>query len=249
VLTGGRLRIGVGLGWNRVEYPALDMPFATRGARIEEQIELLRLLWTAPVEEFGGRFHGIRGAALVPRPTQQPIPTWMGANLGSPALERAGRLADGWIVFRAQPGDQLNRDAERVLAAVIEAGRDPLDFGIQGRPTIDVQDPDTVRAQIESWRSFGATHLAIATARELPRSADEHTRTLSPPARSRWGRVSGAISPDPGLGRGPDRPRRVSAAVAPGLASAPCWRTNVQRLALPLRTASSPLSARPTTIE
>jgi probable F420-dependent oxidoreductase len=179
VLTGGRLRMGVGLGWNRVEYQALDMPFATRGARIEEQIELLRRLWTAPVEEFGGRFHGIRGAALVPRPVQQPIPIWMGANLGSPGLERVGRLADGWIVFRAQPGDQLDRDAERVLAAVTEAGRDPAKFGIQGRLTVDGQDPDTVRRQVESWRSFGATHLAIATTGELPRSPDEHIRTLA----------------------------------------------------------------------
>jgi len=178
LLTEGRLRLGVGVGWNRVEYQALDVPFAQRGARLEEQVELLRALWTAPVEEFGGRFHGIRGAALVPRPVQQPIPIWMGANLGSPTLERVGRLADGWIVFRAQPGEQLERDAERVRTALERAGRDRAGFGIQGRLTVEEQTPDSVREQVESWRAFGASHLAIATMGVRSRTVDEHIHTL-----------------------------------------------------------------------
>jgi probable F420-dependent oxidoreductase len=179
LLTEGRFRLGVGLGWNRVEYQALDVPFTARGARIEEQVKLLRLLWTESVGEFEGTFHGIRGAALVPRPTQQPIPIWMGANLGSPSLERIGRLADGWIVYRAQPGAELDRDAERIFAALDSEGRNRSDFGIQGRLSVAGLDDDAIRTEVDSWRRFAATHLAISTMAPQPMPPEEHLRALA----------------------------------------------------------------------
>src|SRR3954451_10320303 len=95
LLSGGRLRLGVGIGWNHVEYEALGQDFRTRGARQEEQIGLLRRLWTEPVVDFSGRFDRLDRAALVPSP-ERPIPIWLGAS-GDKAFDRASRLADGFI--------------------------------------------------------------------------------------------------------------------------------------------------------
>src|SRR4249920_1770091 len=97
LMSGGRLRLGVGVGWNHVEYQALGQDFHTRGARQEEQIQLLRRLFTEPVVDFSGRFHRIDRAALVPKPLR-PIPIWLGGS-GNAAFDRAARLADGFIFF------------------------------------------------------------------------------------------------------------------------------------------------------
>src|SRR4051794_1803098 len=97
VLTEGRFRLGVGIGWNAVEYEALGLDFRNRAARYEEQVELLRLLWTEDSVTFEGRYHKVDHAGLLPRPVQQPIPLWMGGGLAPATLDRIGRLADGWI--------------------------------------------------------------------------------------------------------------------------------------------------------
>src|SRR5512137_2052178 len=97
VLSGGRLRLGVGLGWNEVEYAALNENFHNRGRRIEEQVALLRRLWTEPLVTFNGEWHTIPDAGLNPLPVQQPIPVWFGGSAEA-ALERIARLADGWII-------------------------------------------------------------------------------------------------------------------------------------------------------
>src|SRR3954469_13238983 len=97
LLSGGRLRLGVGVGWSHVEYEALGQGFRTRGARQEEQIELLRRLFTEPVVDFTGRFDRIDRAALVPKPTR-PIPLWLGGSTDK-AFNRAARLGDGFIFF------------------------------------------------------------------------------------------------------------------------------------------------------
>jgi len=112
LLTGGKFRLGVGIGWNRVEYEALGQDFSTRGKRLEEQITLLRRLWTEQTVTFSGTFDRITGAGLAPLPVQRPIPVWIGAQ--SPrALRRAGRLADGWFPQMA-PGPQLD-EARRIV--------------------------------------------------------------------------------------------------------------------------------------
>src|SRR4029079_1279011 len=115
VLTGGRFRLGVGLGWNKVEYDALGKDFTDRGRRMSEQVALLRRLWTEPVVTFDGRYESVAAAGLKPMPVQRPIPVWFGAQ-SPPAFRRAGRLADGWFP-QHRPGPDLEADIAMVRAA------------------------------------------------------------------------------------------------------------------------------------
>ena len=131
LLSGGRLRLGVGIGWNAVEYEALAEDFTTRANRFEEQIELMRLLWTQPSVTYSGRFHKVTGAGLAPLPVQRPIPLWIGAS-SPPAYRRVGRLADGWFPFM-QPGAELDAALDEVRRGASEAGRDPAEHR-HGRP-------------------------------------------------------------------------------------------------------------------
>ena len=128
---GGKFRLGVGIGWNRVEYEALGQDYSTRGKRLEEQITLLRRLWTEQTVTFSGTFDQITGAGLAPMPVQRPIPVWVGAQ-SLRAYRRAGRLADGWFPQMA-PGPQLDQARRIVTEAAAEAGRDPASLGMEGR--------------------------------------------------------------------------------------------------------------------
>src|SRR5664280_2258458 len=94
LLTGGRFRLGIGLGWNAVEYEALGQDFSTRGKRVEEQVALLRRLWTDETVTYHGTYEHVTGAGLAPRPVQRPIPIWFGAQTPA-AYRRVGRIADG----------------------------------------------------------------------------------------------------------------------------------------------------------
>jgi probable F420-dependent oxidoreductase len=131
LLTGGRFRLGVGLGWNAVEYEALGKEFANRGTRIGEQVTLLRRLWTETTVTFPGEYEQVTGAGLAPRPVQRPIPIWFGAQ-SAPAYRRVGRLADGWFP-QVAPGPRLDEARAIVDAAAREAGRDPSALGMEGR--------------------------------------------------------------------------------------------------------------------
>lgn len=162
VLSGGRLRLGVGLGWNEVEYIALGEDFHTRGRRIEEQVVLLRRLWTEPLVTFEGRWHTVPDAGINPLPVQRPIPIWFGGDSDA-ALRRMARLGDGWMPRTRSP--EANRallDAlDRYLA---EAGRSrPADFGLEPRLSYGSGNADEWQAQIEQWRLLGATHLSVNT--------------------------------------------------------------------------------------
>src|ERR1700730_5977059 len=128
ILTGGRFRLGVGLGWNAVEYEALGKTFSDRGTRIEEQVGLLRRLWTVPSVTFDGVHEHVTGAGLAPLPVQRPIPVWFGAH-SAPAYQRAGRLGDGWLPMVA-PGPQLDEARAIVDQAALDAGRDPAALGM-----------------------------------------------------------------------------------------------------------------------
>ena len=167
LLSGGRLRLGVGLGWNHVEFEALGMPFGRRGKRLEEQVALLRALWTQESVSFHGRFDQAAGLGLAPLPRQRPIPLWFGGSSAA-AYERAGRLGDGWIPDRLLPGPDLVAAKAVVEFAARAAGRDPARLGLQGRvrlvdrPKRDVDIGWIVR-QVEAWRAAGATHVAIDT--------------------------------------------------------------------------------------
>jgi probable F420-dependent oxidoreductase len=176
LLSGGRLRLGVGIGWNAVEYEALGEDFTTRGKRFEEQIELMRLLWTQQSITFRGQFHHVTGAGLAPLPLQRPIPVWIGAQ--SPrAYLRAGRLADGWFP-QMQPGPQLDEARGLVHSAAIEAGRDPASVAMQGRVSWQ-GDADEVADALRRWADAGASHVSVNTMGAGLRSVDDHLAALA----------------------------------------------------------------------
>ncbi|HEY1371670.1 MAG TPA: LLM class F420-dependent oxidoreductase [Candidatus Binatia bacterium] len=161
VLSNGRLRLGVGIGWNPVEYEALGENFNDRGKRSEEQIEVLRLLWTKELVTFKGRWHTITDAGIKPLPVQRPIPIWFGGN-AEPVLRRVGRLGDGWFPL-AEPGEKVRAMIEKVKGYAKEAGRDPTAIGIEGRVSIGGGDPEKWRAAVSAWKALGATHLSVNT--------------------------------------------------------------------------------------
>jgi len=160
LLSGGRFRLGVGLGWNEVEYEALGQEFRTRGRRIEEQVALMRRLWTEESVTYAGEFDRVTGAGLAPLPVQRPIPVWFGAQ-SERAYRRAGRLADGWFP-QVSPGPELDKAKEIVNAAAREAGRDPAQLGMEGRVGWR-GDAAKLAEQAGRWQESGATHLAVNT--------------------------------------------------------------------------------------
>jgi len=161
VLSGGRLRLGVGLGWNAVEYTALNQDFHTRGRRIEEQVALMRELWTKPLVTFSGRWHTIPDAGINPLPAQRPIPIWFG-GLADAVLRRVARIGDGWMpnlptLEKTRPLlDQLDR-------YLSEAGRARSGFGIEARIAYGDGNPDTWHSLLRDWQSAGATHCSLNT--------------------------------------------------------------------------------------
>ncbi|MHB1446286.1 MAG: LLM class F420-dependent oxidoreductase [Acidimicrobiales bacterium] len=161
LLTGGRFRLGIGLGWNAVEYEALGEDFSTRGRRVEEQIELLRRLWTQTVVSFEGTDHTVTGAGLAPMPIQRPIPVWMGAS-SEPALRRAGRLADGWIPLTGT-GEGLERAVAAVRQGAQEAEREYDTMGMEGRIGVKAGELDAAARRAQRWEEAGATHLCVNT--------------------------------------------------------------------------------------
>lgn len=161
VLSNGRLRLGVGNGWNEVEYIALGENFHNRGKRMEEQVALLRLLWTQPLVKFEGHWHNIPDAGINPLPVQRPIPIWFGGT-DDKALRRMARIGDGWMlnirtIEQARPAlDKLNYYLE-------EAGREKASFGIEPRLNMNLFGPDQWISLMRTWEELGATHLTVNT--------------------------------------------------------------------------------------
>jgi len=176
VLSKGRLRLGVGIGWNPVEYEALGMNFNDRGRRSEEQIEVMRKLWTNELVTFKGRWHTITDAGLNPLPVQRPIPIWFGGN-AEPVLKRVGRLGDGWFPL-ADAGDKVRAMIEKVKAYAKEAGRDPSVIGIEGRVSIAGSNPDKWRESVAQWRALGATHVSVNTMKAQLTGAAGHVDAI-----------------------------------------------------------------------
>ncbi len=159
LLSGGRLRLGVGVGWNPVEYEALGQDFHTRGIRQEEQIELLRRLFTEPVVDFTGRFDRIDRAALVPKPSK-PIPIWLGGS-GDKAFDRAARLADGFIFFDGGIDASVSAWSQ-LRHRVAESKRSNADFGGE-YVTLSGGDLNKLTKEIDTWRAAGGTHFSVVT--------------------------------------------------------------------------------------
>lgn len=182
VLSGGRLRVGVGIGWNPVEYEALGKDFHDRGRRFEEQIELMRRLWTEPSISFDGAYETVTGAGLMPMPVQRPIPLWIGANADR-ALRRAGRLADGWFP-QMQPGADLDRARAVVDDAASEAGRDPQAVGMEGRVNWSDGGARGIVDAAEGWQKAGATHMSVNTMDAGLGSVSDHLAALEATAEA-----------------------------------------------------------------
>ncbi|MXW29873.1 MAG: LLM class F420-dependent oxidoreductase [Chloroflexi bacterium] len=177
VLSGGRLRLGVGIGWNDVEYEALNENFHDRGKRSEEQVELLRALWTNEIVDFQGRWHSIPGAGIKPLPVQRPIPTWFGGGRSDGVLRRIARMGDGW--FPQLQADEQGR--ERMAAFrnfVAEVGRSQDDVGVDARVALSRGGIDGALRDCETWIGWGATHVSFNTLRAGLGSADEHIDAL-----------------------------------------------------------------------
>jgi probable F420-dependent oxidoreductase len=174
LLSGGRLRLGVGIGWNHVEYEALGENFRTRGAREEEQIDLLRRLWAEPVVEFHGTFDRVDRASLAPKPTR-PIPIWLG-GYGDAAHERAARVGDGFI-FGGRTEDVFGA-WDRVRDMVDQQGRSIETFGGE-YVVMSRKGPAEVAAKIAAWREAGGTHAAVVTMGLGLDSTDRHIDYLA----------------------------------------------------------------------
>ncbi|MFN2464004.1 MAG: LLM class F420-dependent oxidoreductase [Candidatus Dormibacteria bacterium] len=159
VLSGGRLRLGVGLGWNRVEYEALGEDFATRGRRVEEQVALMRRLWTEPVVDFQGDFHRVSQAGINPLPARA-IPVWMGGT-DPRAKARIARVADGWMMN--MPTEVDPRAALTEMRRLVSAeGRDPAAFGVDVRFGVG-DGVDATVEQMSEWKELGISHASVNT--------------------------------------------------------------------------------------
>ena len=176
VLCGGRLRLGVGTGWNEVEYMAAGYDFHTRGKRQEEQVELLKLLWTQELVTFKGRWHDIPDAGLNPLPVQRPIPVWFGGHADA-VLRRVARLGDGWLPgFRTAEAAAAHLDTlDRYLA---KHGRGRAAIGIEPRLHWGTGDLDALGRALEGWRAAGATHISLNTMGSGFRTAEEHLNAI-----------------------------------------------------------------------
>jgi probable F420-dependent oxidoreductase len=176
VLTGGKFRLGVGVGWNPVEYEGLGMDFSTRGRAVEEQIEVLRLLWSQEVVSYKGKFHTITEAGLNPLPIKRSIPIWMGGSADA-LLKRTARLADGWFPL-GNPDDAMRTTLEKLRQYIQEAGRETSAVGIEARVNASDGNIEEQARLTKEWRDLGATHISINTMNTGFTSLSEHIQAI-----------------------------------------------------------------------
>jgi probable F420-dependent oxidoreductase len=175
LLSGGRLRLGIGVGWNHVEYEALGTEWKTRGARQAEQVDVLRRLWSEDLVTYNGRFHNLKDVNIVPPPIQRPIPVWFGGSSDA-VIKRAARLGDGWMPIMAP-----NLEGEQKLAMLRRElkshGRDPGKFGIEGWLRMHDSDPQKWAAAADGWRRLGADMVMLYPMYRMP-TLEEQIETL-----------------------------------------------------------------------
>ena len=171
ILSGGRLRLGIGIGWNDVEYEALGENFRNRGRRSEEQVEVLRALWTNELVTYEGRWHKISDAGLNPLPVQRPIPIWFGGR-AEQVIERVGRMGDGWFPL-GSPADAAPL-LDKMREHARRAGRDPASIGIESWISIGGKTPDEWVKDAVTWKELGATHVSVNTMNAGLKSPQDH---------------------------------------------------------------------------
>ena len=184
ILSGGRLTLGIGVGWNHVEYEALGEDFHNRGRRCEEQMEVLRALWTQEVVDFHGKWHDITNAGINPLPGQRPIPIWLGAG-GSESpipvdrvLRRIATLSDGWFPSFA-PSDKGRETVETIRQYARAAGRDPSEIGMIGRLRLPGKQPEEWLDEMKGWEEMAATHMSVEARRGVLGSVDQHIEAIT----------------------------------------------------------------------
>ena len=175
MLSGGRLRLGIGVGWNHVEYAALGVDWKTRGARQAEQVEVLRRLWSGELVSFTGRFHDLQDVSIVPPPVQRPIPIWFGGSSDA-VIRRAARLGDGWMPILA-PDAQAEQKLGLLREQLTSFGRDPDKFGIEAWLRMHSPDPQGWAAAADGWRRLGAGMVMLYPMYRMA-SLDDHIETL-----------------------------------------------------------------------
>ncbi len=161
VLAPGRVRLGVGIGWNEVEYDALGVDFKSRAARLEEQIPLLRRLWSEPSVDVVGATERVEAAGIAPLPSVPP-PIWIGCGTATSAIDRVGRLADGWLPMPdVQPGRGFEAAWRQVQEVARDAGRNPSSIGLEGHVRVRGDDIERVQERVSRWRDVGAEAIAV----------------------------------------------------------------------------------------
>lgn len=161
VLSGGRLRLGIGIGWNPVEYEALNEDFSNRGRRSAEQIDLMKRLWQEELVTYNGKWHKVTDAGINPLPVQRPIPIWLGGRADATA-RRIAQTGDGWILT-GQPDDSAREAVGKMRGYAEENGRDPGSIGLEGWVSYGNGSPDEWLKSAEGWKNLGATHLSFNT--------------------------------------------------------------------------------------
>lgn len=176
LLSGNRLRLGVGTGWNKVEYQGLNEDFTNRGKRQAEQVELMRKLWAEDTFTFEGQYHTVERAGINPRPTQ-PVPIWFGGS--APALlERCARLGDGWMPLGGA-NDKSKALLEQIAAHRRSFGLSMDGFGVQAQAQWGGGNPERWKSHFDTWRSIGATHMAVATHNAGRTDVDGHLARIA----------------------------------------------------------------------
>ncbi|MBO0735523.1 MAG: LLM class F420-dependent oxidoreductase [Alphaproteobacteria bacterium] len=184
VLSGGRFRLGIGVGWNEVEFTGLNENFRDRGRRSEEQVELMRMLWTQPHVTFNGRWHRVEDAGINPLPAGRKIPLWYGGHADI-TLRRCAKWGDGWMPLAYPPGEEARRAISTLHRYAEEAGRDPAAIGIDTRVSAGAGGEAEWRDEVVLWKSLGVTHLTLANYYEsghlhriAGRSLDDHIAAM-----------------------------------------------------------------------
>lgn len=162
VLTRGRFRLGIGIGWNEVEFEALNENFRNRGRRSEEQVAVMRALWAEPHVTFRGQYHTIDDAGINPLPPRRRVPLWFGGHADA-VLRRLARWGDGWMISRYPPGAEAAAGIARVRRYAEAEGRDPAALGIDVRVAMGSGGEADWRAEARFWKGQGATHLTLVT--------------------------------------------------------------------------------------
>jgi probable F420-dependent oxidoreductase len=192
VLTGGRLRLGIGVGWNADEFAGLGANFHNRGRRCDEQIALLRALWTQPVVNFEGRYERVQMAGINPLPVQRPIPLWIGGGSDA-ALRRVARLGDGWFPPLRTP-EHFRAQMEAIRGEAESAGRDPAAIGVEGRVWTRSADETAWARFLETWSGEAFSHLSFITMESGYTSTDQHIAAIR-----RFKEIAGEVLPGEAL--------------------------------------------------